>query len=489
VSKNYTGPLEKIDDWRWRIPKGAGGYKSQMRADGILYADEVLLRDLRNDPALEQVANVACLPGLVGPSLAMPDCHYGYGFCIGGVAAFDVEGGIISPGGVGYDINCGVRMLRTNLTRDEVEPVIEKLADAVFAAVPSGVGSEGGLRLSRQELDEVMVQGAEWAVKRGYGKREDLDATEERGQLAGADPAAVGDRAIKRGLPQVGTLGSGNHFLEIQYVEQIFNPAVAEAFGIIEPGQVTLMVHCGSRGFGHQVCDDYLDVMQQAVRRYGLELPDPQLACAPIQSPEGQRYFAAMAAAANYAWANRQVIMHLVREAFERVFGKGSDALGIELVFDVAHNIAKFEEHEVNGRKRRLCVHRKGATRSFAPGRPELPPIYRNVGQPVIVPGDMGTASWLLVGTEQAMRETWGSTCHGAGRLLSRAAALKRKRGQEVAAELESHGIRVRTAGMKTLAEEMPEAYKDVDRVVEVCHQAGLSRKVARMRPLAVIKG
>lgn len=489
MTKNYEGPLEKIDDWRWRIPKGAGGYKKQMRADGILYADEVLLRDLRNDPALEQVANVACLPGLVGPSLAMPDCHYGYGFCIGGVAAFDVDEGIISPGGVGYDINCGVRMLRTNLTREEAEPLIDKLADAVFAAVPSGVGSESGLRLSRQELDEIMVHGAEWAVKRGYGKREDLDATEERGQLAGADPSAVGDRAIKRGLPQVGTLGSGNHFLEIQYVEQIFNPAVAEAFGIMEPGQVTLMIHCGSRGFGHQVCDDYLDVMQQAVRRYGLQLPDPQLACAPIKSPEGQRYFAAMAAAANYAWANRQVIMHFVREAFERVFRKGSEALGIELVFDVAHNIAKFEDHEVDGRKRRLCVHRKGATRSFAPGRPELPPIYRDIGQPVIVPGDMGTASWLLVGTDQAMRETWGSTCHGAGRLLSRAAALKRKRGHEVAAELESHGIRVRTAGMKTLAEEMPEAYKDVDRVVEVCHQAGLSRKVARMRPLAVIKG
>jgi tRNA-splicing ligase RtcB len=486
VSDRYEGPLEKIDECRWRVPRS---FKACMRTDGILYADETLLRDLRHDPALEQLANVACMPGIVGYSMAMPDCHYGYGFPIGGVAAFDAEEGVISPGGVGYDINCGVRMLRTNLTREEVEPRLDQLADAIFAAVPSGVGSEGRIRVKGNELEEVMVKGAAWAVAKGYGKREDLEATEEYGQLPGADPKAVGQRAIQRGLPQLGTLGSGNHFLEVQYVEQILNPAVAEAMGIYEVGQVTVMIHCGSRGLGHQICDDYIDQMRQAVRKYGIALPDPELACAPVRSPEGQAYYAAMACAANYAWANRQCIMHWVREAMERVFRKGSEALGIELVYDVAHNIAKLEDHLVNGQRRRLCVHRKGATRSFGPGRPELPPRYRDVGQPVIIPGDMGRASWLLVGTEEAMRETWGSTCHGAGRLLSRHAALKRKRGQEVAEELRQQGIYVRSAGIKTLAEEMPEAYKNVDQVVEVCHRAGLSRKVARLRPLAVIKG
>jgi len=486
MSKQYEGPLEKIDDWRWRIPKGT---VKGMHSDGILYADEVLLKDLRTDPALTQLANVACMPGIVGPSMAMPDCHYGYGFPIGGVAAFDVDEGVISPGGVGYDINCGVRLLRTDLTREEIEPLLDRLADAIFSAVPSGVGSEGRIRVSRSELEEVMVKGAKWAISRGYGKPEDLEATEEAGQLEGANPSVVSDRAIKRGLPQLGTLGSGNHFLEIQYVDQIFNQSVAEAMGIYEVGQVTVMIHCGSRGLGHQVCDDYLDVMRRAVQKYNISLPDPQLACAPVKSPEGQRYFAAMACAANYAWANRQCIMHWVREAMERVLGKGSEKLGVELVYDVAHNIAKFEEHEVDGQVRRLCVHRKGATRAFGPGRSELPERYRSVGQPVIVPGDMGTASWLLVGTQDAMRETWGSTCHGAGRVLSRKAALKRKHGRQVAQELEQQGILVRSAGIRTLAEEMPDAYKDVDRVVEVCHQAGISRKVARMRPLAVIKG
>lgn len=486
MAKDYQGPVEKIDNWHWRIPKGT---VACMRTEGILYADEALLKDLRTDPALTQLANVACMPGIVGPSMAMPDCHYGYGFPIGGVAAFDVEEGVISPGGVGYDINCGVRLLRTNLSREEIEPVIGKLADAMFSAVPSGVGSEGRIRVSKSELEEVLVKGARWAVSRGYGKREDLDATEEGGQLPGADPSALGQRAIKRGLPQLGTLGSGNHFLELQYVDQIVNPSVAEAMGIFETGQVTVMIHCGSRGFGHQVCDDYLDVMREAARKYNISLPDAQLACAPIQSDEGKRYYAAMACAANYAWANRQCIMHWVREALERVLGKGSEALGIELVYDVAHNIAKFEHHQVDGKSRKLCVHRKGATRAFGPGRTELPVMYRDVGQPVIVPGDMGRSSWLLVGTQQAMEQTWGSTCHGAGRLLSRKQALKRKHGRQVAQELESRGIAIRAAGMRTLAEEMSEAYKDVDRVVEVCHQAGISRKVARLKPLAVIKG
>jgi len=486
VSSQYEGPLEKIDDLRWRIPQGA---VRGMHTDGILYADEVLLKDLRRDAALQQLANVACLPGIVGPAMAVPDCHYGYGFPIGGVAAFDLKTGVISPGGVGYDINCGVRLLRTDLLREEVEPVVEDLADALFSAVPSGVGSEGRIRVNRSELESVLVKGARWAVGRGYGKQEDLEATEESGCLAGADPAALGDRAVKRGLPQLGTLGSGNHFLEVQYVDAILDPDAADVLGIQEVGQVVLMVHCGSRGFGHQVCDDYLDVMRGAVRKHGILLPDPQLACAPVESEEGRRYFAAMACAANYAWANRQCIMHWVREAVERVMRRGSEALGIELVWDVAHNIAKFEEHETEQGRMRLCVHRKGATRAFGPGCPEVPERYREVGQPVIVPGDMGTASWLLVGTEQAMTETWGSTCHGAGRAMSRKKALQRKRGQQVAEELRSQGIYVRSAGMKTLAEEMPEAYKDVDRVVEVCHRARISRKVARMRPLAVIKG
>ncbi|MCD6350600.1 MAG: RtcB family protein [Armatimonadetes bacterium] len=486
MSGEYQGPLEKIDDVRWRIPQGA---QRGMLADGILYADEKLLEALRHDAALTQLANVACLPGLVGPAMAMPDCHYGYGFPIGGVAAFDTREGIISPGGVGYDINCGVRLLRTDITREEVEPVIEDLADALFGAVPSGVGSKGRIRLKQSELEEVMAKGARWVVARGFGKPEDLQATEEGGCMAGADPSAVSERAIKRGLPQLGTLGSGNHFLEVQYVDQISQPDVAEAMGIYEPGQVTLMIHCGSRGLGHQICDDYLDVMRRAVRKYDIALPDPQLACAPVQSDEGQRYFAAMACAANYAWANRQYIMQWVREVLERVFRRGSEALGIELVWDVAHNIAKFEEHDTQQGRRRLCVHRKGATRAFGPGRPELPERYRRVGQPVIVPGDMGSASWLLVGTEQALQETWGSTCHGAGRAMSRKKALKRKSGQQVADDLRRQGIYVRSAGMKTLAEEMPEAYKDVDRVVDVCHRAGISRKVARLKPLAVIKG
>ncbi len=497
MGDRYTGRIEKIDDYRWRLPREA---TAGMCVEGIVYADEVLLEGIKQDNALWQVANVACLPGIVGPSLAMPDAHYGYGFPIGGVAAFDVERGIISPGGVGYDINCGVRLLRTDLTEAEVRPRLEKLLNRLFGSVPSGVGAEKGVaKLSNAELEEVLVQGSAWMLQRGMATAEDLECTEEGGRLTGADPSHLSSRARERGLPQLATLGSGNHFLEVQRVDEIYDPAAARVMGLEEPGQITVMIHCGSRGLGHQVCDDALDVMQQAARRYNISLPDRQLACAPVGSPEGRAYFAQMACAANYAWANRQGIMFRVRGVFEEVFGQSWERLGLRLVWDVAHNIAKMEEHggEVTSGKRqvaggggkKLCVHRKGATRAFAPGHREVPQRYRAIGQPVIVPGDMGTASYVLVGTDTAMRETWGSTCHGAGRQMSRHAAKKAKSARQVMDELAEGGILLRAADKQTVAEEMPDAYKDVDRVVEVCHQAGLSRKVARMRPLAVMKG
>ncbi len=486
MAKQFEGQLERLDDYRWRVPRDAN---AGMRTDGILYADEELLKDLRTDPALGQVANVACLPGIIGSSLAMPDCHYGYGFPIGGVAAFDLDEGVISPGGVGYDINCGVRLLRTDLAVAEVSERLDALCDRIFHKVPSGVGGKGEMRLSEKDLRQVLVQGARWAVRQGYGTEDDLEVTEEHGELAGADPSALSERALKRGRPQLGTLGSGNHFLEVQRVDEIYDPEAASRLGILEPDQVAVMIHTGSRGLGYQVCDDSLPPMQQAAGKYGIELPDRQLACAPVQSPEGQRYFSAMACAANYGWCNRQIITHRVREAFEKVLRVGAERIGLQLVYDVAHNVAKFEDHAVEGETRRLCVHRKGATRAFGPGRPEVPQRYRDLGQPVLVPGDMGTASYLLLGTETAMQETWGSTCHGAGRRMSRKAALRYQQGSEVLEKLNRQDIVVRSAGKKTLAEEAPEAYKDVDRVVEVCHEAGISRRVARLCPLAVVKG
>lgn len=484
MANTYTGQIEQLDAYRWRLPK-----TDCMNADGLVYADEELFKDLRNDAALAQVANVACLPGIVGASMAMPDCHYGYGFPIGGVAAFDAEEGIISPGGVGYDINCGVRLIRSDLTVAEVRAHLQNLASAINAAIPAGAGEKGPLRLSSDQLSEVLVQGPSWVVKQGYGVPEDIEHTEDGGQIPGADPGALSQRAYTRGAPQLATLGGGNHFLEIQAVDTIYDERLAREFGIDDVGQVTVMIHCGSRGLGHQVCEDALDSMAAAARKYGIDLPDKQLACAPVASPEAQHYLAGMAAAANYAWANRQAIMYYVREAFEQVLGRGWQKLGLRLVWDVAHNVAKLEEHLVGGRSRRLCVHRKGATRSFAPGRPELPGLFRQTGQPVLVPGDMGSASYLLVGTAEAMAQTWGSTCHGAGRVLSRSAAIKKHPSGQVRRELEAQGIVVRASGRDTLAEEAPDAYKDVDRVVEVCHQAGLSRKVARLRPLAVVKG
>lgn len=486
MAEAYGGPIEQIDDWRWRIPRDES---SGMRTDGIIFADGVLMDDLRTDAALTQVRNVACMPGIVGPSMAMPDCHYGYGFPIGGVAAFDMDEGVISPGGVGYDINCGVRLLRSNLHEQDVRDHLSALTDHLFREIPAGVGESGKVRLNERELRRVLEQGSQWAVAQGYGTAEDLETTEDGGRLEGGDPDALSDRDIQRGLPQLGTVGSGNHFMEVQRVDRIYDAQAALAMGIEDEGQVTVMIHTGSRGLGYQVCDDSLKPMQRAAQKYGYDLPDRQLACAPVRSPEGEAYFAAMACAANYAWCNRQIIMHWVREAFERVLRMGTARIGLELVYDVAHNVAKFEEHEFGGGRRTLCVHRKGATRAFGPGREELPPRFRALGQPVIVPGDMGTASWLLLGTDGAMKQTFGSTCHGAGRVLSRSAALKRQPGREVQAELEARGIRVRSAGVKTLAEEAPFAYKDVDRVVTVTHEAGISRRVARMTPLAVVKG
>jgi len=486
MARQVEGTLEKLDDYRWRIPRD----ESLGRVtDGLVYADEVLMRDLRSDPALTQVQNVACMPGIVGCAMAMPDCHYGYGFPIGGVAAFDVAEGVISPGGVGYDINCGVRLLRTGLEEQDVRNRLDALCDHIFREIPAGVGQKGKVRLKEGELRRVLEQGSGWAVAQGYGVPADLEATEEGGCLDGADADALSERAIKRGLPQLGTLGSGNHFIEIQRVDRIYDPEAAARMGIEAEGQVVVMVHTGSRGLGYQVCDDSLKPMQRAAEKYGISLPDRQLACAPVDSPEGQRYYSAMACAANYGWANRQIITHWIREAFERVLGMGLATIGLQLVYDVAHNVAKFEDHDVGGERRRLCVHRKGATRAFGPGRPEVPAAWRDLGQPVIVPGDMGTASYLLLGTEGAMRETFGSPCHGAGRVMSRKAATKRRHGREVQAELEAQGVRVRSAGLKTLAEEAPYAYKDVDRVVTVTHEAGISRRVARMTPMAVVKG
>ena len=459
-----------------------------MRVPGIIYSSEKLMKAMGKDESPKQVANVAQLPGIVKHSLAMPDMHWGYGFPIGGVAAFDVNGGIVSPGGVGYDINCGCRLVMTNLRREEIRPQMAKIVNALFQHVPSGVGSRGALKLSRSEEKRVLVEGARWAVKNGYGSQDDLESMEDGGCLSGADPEAVSDRALERGKDQVGTLGSGNHFLEVEIVEEIFDKGVASALGI-EVGQVAVMIHSGSRGLGHQVCDDYLAKLVKHVDKLGINLPDRQLACAYIQSTEGQQYLSAMACAANYAWANRQMLMHWTGEALEQALGMGPREIGMRLIYDVCHNIAKIEEHIVDGEKMTLCVHRKGATRAFPPGHPALPQKFRKTGQPVLIPGDMGTGSYVLVGTEKAMENTFGSTCHGAGRVLSRAAAIKASKGRAIHREMEDRGVLVMAAAKGTLAEEMPEAYKDINEVINVVHGAGLSRKVAKLRAVGCIKG
>jgi len=478
--------VTKIDNYRWEIPQS---YKQGMRVPGLIYASESMLSHIWEEQVFQQVANVAFLPGIVGRSLAMPDIHWGYGFPIGGVAATRIEDGVVSPGGVGFDINCGVRLLQTNLTEEEVKPKIEQLIAELYTNIPSGLGSTGKIRVSEKELDQVLIKGSRWALERGYGEAEDIVVTEESGCMKGADPDKVSSKAKKRGIPQLGTLGSGNHFLEVEVVDEIYDRDAAMAIGIRDVGQVLVLIHTGSRGFGHEVCSDYVRLLGEAVRKYGISLPDRQLACAPVKSPEGQDYLAAMSCAANYAWTNRQCIAHWTRESFAKVFGKSWRELGLKQVYDVAHNIAKIEQYTINGKKHTLCVHRKGATRAFPAGHPEIPDIYRDIGQPVLIPGDMGRCSYILVGTETAMKESFGSTCHGAGRVQSRAAAKRSLRGADVARALATRGITVKTGSMGSLAEEASEAYKDVNEVVEIAHQAGISRKVAKATPMGVIKG
>jgi tRNA-splicing ligase RtcB len=479
-----TIKLRQIDEYRWEIPR-----EGKMRTRGLIFASKEMIPKIQDDQSLQQVANVATLPGIEGPSMAMPDIHWGYGFPIGGVAAFNLEEGVVSPGGVGYDINCGVRLLSTNLSREEVEPRMEDLVNRLFSNIPSGLGSRRkDLKLTMPTLKQVLQYGSAWAVKQGFGSAQDLAHIEAGGRIAGADPDLVSQFAMNRGKDQLGTLGSGNHFVEVGYVAEIFEEELAYKLGL-HLGQITVIVHTGSRGLGHQVCDDYIKVMLKASAKYGIELPDRQLCCAPVNSPEGQQYLAAMAAAANFAFANRQVITHWVRESFEQVFKMGPKKLGLELIYDVAHNIAKIETHQVNGKTKKLCVHRKGATRAFPPHHPETPEAYKETGQPVLIPGDMGRYSFVLVGTQKALEETFGSTCHGAGREMSRHAAMKLARGRFIEKELAAKGIIVKGAGRATIAEEIPEAYKDVEKVVDVAHGAGISKKVAKLKPLGVIKG
>ena len=482
----WQGIVKKIDDYRWEIPTS---YKEGMSVPGLIFTNESMLSHIWEEQVFQQVANVAFLPGIVGHSLAMPDIHWGYGFAIGGIAGTRVADGVVSPGGVGFDINCGVRLLRTNLTREEVKPKIEQIVAELYTNIPSGVGSTGRLRVSEKELDAVLTKGSRWAVERGFGDAEDIIVTEESGYIKGAKPNKVSSKAKKRGILQLGTLGSGNHFLEVAVVDEIYDCNAARVMGISDVGQVLVWIHTGSRGFGHQVCTDYVTLLGRVVKKYGINLPDRQLAYAPVRSPEGQDYLAAMACAANYAWTNRQCINHWVRESFMKVFGKNRRELGLEQVYDVAHNIAKIEQHMVNGKKHTLCIHRKGATRAFPAKHPDIPPVYRNIGQPVLIPGDMGRYSYIAVGTEIAMKETFGSTCHGAGRVQSRSAAKRSLRGTDVAQALAAQGIIVKAGSMASLAEEASEAYKDVSEVVDVTHRTGISLKVVRSVPMGVVKG
>src|SRR5579884_4285061 len=472
----------RIDRWRWRIPRDES---ARMRTDVVVYASTELMEQIRKDQSLVQAMNVAALPGIVGPSLAMPDIHQGYGFPIGGVAATDVDYGVVSPGGVGFDINCGVRLIRTTLAEKDVRPKLKQLIDQIFRDVPCGTGGEGRVKIKRGDLDGVLREGGRWMVHNGYGEPRDAEFAEAGGALPGALPEKVSERAKERGAPQLGTLGSGNHFLEVQYVEEIHDKPAAQAMGIAA-GQVVVLIHSGSRGLGHQVCTDYVALMNQVMPKYGITLPDRQLACAPARSAEGQHYLAAMAAAANFAWANRQAILHFLRSAFQRVF---AGEARLDLIYDVCHNIAKRENYEVDGVKRAVLVHRKGATRAFPPGHREIPADYASIGQPVFIPGSMGTASWVLVGRQRAMEETFGSVCHGAGRLMSRSAVRKGKDARSEQRKLEERGILVRSETRDGILEELPEAYKDVDEVIEVVHNAGLAARVARLRPMAVIKG
>jgi tRNA-splicing ligase RtcB len=479
------GDLKRIDEYLYEIPRS---FRADMRVPARFYADPELISEAMGDKSLDQLVNTATLPGIVNYALAMPDIHQGYGFPIGGVVATELPDGVISPGGVGYDINCGVRLLATQMVEEEVRPYLDDLASAIYANCPSGVGKGGSIKLKTGELERLIEGGARWALSRGYATQSDLVRTEESGCLKGADASKVSQRAKERGKGQVGTLGAGNHFIEVDVVTHVFDEAAADRMGLFR-GQVAAQIHCGSRGFGHQVCGDYVKRFQKAVHKYGVTLPDRELVCAPISSPEGQDYLAAMKAAANYAFANRQVLTHHIRRSFEQALAGKVKNHHIYQIYDIAHNIAKVESHEIGGRQVKVCVHRKGATRAFGPGSAVLPDVYRDIGQPVLVPGSMGTGSWVLVGTEDAMHQTFGSSCHGAGRTMSRAKAKKTVWGAELREELEAGGIRIRAGSMSGLAEEAPVAYKDVDRVVEVVHGAGIARKVARLEPLAVIKG
>ena len=482
ADQNFS--LEKIDANRWRIER-----QGNMRTSGIIYASTAMIDTIRADQSLAQVANVACLPGIVGSSLAMPDIHWGYGFPIGGVAAFDLDEGVVSPGGVGYDINCGVRLMSTDIQKTEITGRLLQLVEGLFANIPSGVGSHRkDLKLKNREHRDVLLRGAAWAIDHGYGTAQDLRHIEDTGCIAGADPDAISEKAYERGSPQLGTLGSGNHFVEIDWVDEIYDEKAAAQLGLVKDF-IAVTVHTGSRGFGYQVCDDFLKVMLRASEKYGIALPDRQLCCAPVSSPEGKQYLSAMAAAANYAFTNSQIIGHWVRETFEQVLGRRQRDLGMELVYDVCHNIAKIEEHVIDGKPRRVCVHRKGATRAFGPGHPQLPEDYREIGQPVLIPGDMGRCSFVLTGTQGAMEETFGSTCHGAGRMMSRHQAIRQAKGRSISRELSGQGIIVRAAAKGTMEEEMPDAYKDVTMVVDVVAAAGVGKKIARLRPMGVIKG
>jgi tRNA-splicing ligase RtcB len=476
--------IRKIDTHLYEVPQS---HREDMRVPARVYADEQLLEAALSDRSIEQLINTTTLPGVVKYSLAMPDIHQGYGFPIGGVAATEPPEGVISPGGIGYDINCGVRVLASDIEREALQPHVEGLIQAMYSLVPTGLG-KGGIKISRGDLDTVLEQGASWAVAKGYGTREDLQRTEEEGCLAGADASKVSQKAKDRGFQQLGSLGSGNHFLEIDEIREVYDEEVARVFGLSE-GCIALQIHCGSRGLGHQVCSDYVGLLQRAVRKYGIELPDRELVCAPFGSEEGQDYFAAMAAAANFAWTNRHVIAHWVRRAFEEALAGKLRYRGLAQVYDVAHNIGKVERYTIDGRQAKLVVHRKGATRAFGPRSKELPRVYQGVGQPVLIPGSMGTASYILVGTDKALDLTFGSCCHGAGRVLSRKAAKKQIWGEDLVREMRGKGIAVQTGSMSGLAEEAPAAYKDVERVVDVVTTAGLASKVARLVPIGVIKG
>ncbi len=479
------GDFKRITPYIYEIPQA---FRHDMRVPARFYADGELLAMALDDKSLDQLVNTATLPGIVKYALAMPDIHQGYGFPIGGVVATELPDGVISPGAVGYDINCGVRLLGTHIDREEIAPHLDKLASALQANCPSGVGRGGTIHLKRHELERLVEQGGDWALKNGYATRMDLERTEENGRLHGADAGKVSDRAFKRGLDQIGTLGAGNHFIEVDVVDEVFDETAAQRMGLF-PGQIVVQIHCGSRGFGHQVCTDYVRRFQKVVHKYGIHLPDRELVCAPLSSPEGQDYLAAMKAAANYAFVNRQVLTHHIRRSFEETLRRKVHNHTVYQIYDIAHNMAKVEAHEVDGRTMQLLVHRKGATRAFGPGSKELPDVYRDIGQPVLVPGSMGTASWVLLGTAGSMAQSFGSTCHGAGRTMSRRKAKKMVRGHELRVELEERGIHVRAGSMAGFAEEAPQAYKDVDRVIEVVHGAGIAKKVARIVPAAVVKG